>query len=85
MIRKAEDVIAQLRQGGCGRAAGQARADDDDVVLSLVGGIDQFQFEAVSVPLLMNHSVGDSGVEFQGDLPPGPPRCAGAFLLSLPE
>ena len=52
VVAEALDVVAQLAQRRRGRGAGQAGADDDDVVLPLVGRVDQLQLEAVPVPLL---------------------------------
>ncbi len=36
------DIIAQFSKGGRGRTAGQAGADDDDIVFSFIGRIDKF-------------------------------------------
>ncbi len=66
------DVVAELGQRRRGRGAGQAGADHDDVVLALVGGVDQLEVEAVLVPLLGDRPVGDLGVEFEAHW--APPR-----------
>ena len=49
---EAEHVVAQLAEARRRRRAGQARADDDDRELALVGGVDQLHFELVPVPLV---------------------------------
>ncbi len=49
-----QDVVAQLaKRRGRGRAR-EARADDDDRVLALVGRVDQLHLELVPVPLFPN-------------------------------
>ena len=50
--REALHVVAQLGQRGRGGRAGQTGADHDDVVLPLVGGVDELDVELVLVPLL---------------------------------
>jgi hypothetical protein len=48
------DVVAELSERGGRGGSRQARADDDDVELALVVGVDQLHVEAVVVPLLLD-------------------------------
>jgi hypothetical protein len=52
-------VVAQFGQGGGGRSAGQTGAHHDDVEFAFVGGIDQFEFETVAIPFLLE--IGPAG------------------------
>ena len=52
-------VVAEFGQSGGGRSAGQAGAHDDDVVLALVGRIDQLQIERC---LSQRVSMGPAGI-----------------------
>jgi hypothetical protein len=56
LVAECLDIVAQLAQRGRSGATGQAGSDNDDVVFALVGGIHQFQVEAVLVPGLFNRS-----------------------------
>ncbi len=57
-------VVAQLAERGGRGSARQARSHHDDVVLALVGRIDQLQIELVLVPEGLDRAGGDFGVEF---------------------
>ena len=57
---EALDVVAQLAERGGGGAAGQPRAHHDDVVLALVGWVDQLQIEVVLCPRRV--SMGPAGI-----------------------
>ena len=62
-VLKAEalDVVAEFAEAGGGSATGKAGTDDDDVVLALVGRIDQLEIELVLVPGLLNRPGGGVG------------------------
>ena len=60
---KSLDVVAQLRQGRGGRTPGQAGAHHDDLKFPLIRRVDQFQIEAVPVPLGCQRSPGNFAVE----------------------
>ena len=51
-----EDVVAELPERGRRRGAREARADDEDRVLALVGRVDQLHLELVPVPLFRNRA-----------------------------
>ena len=53
---KAFDVIAEFAEGRGRGSSRQARADDDEGVLALVGGIDELQIEARLLPCLLNRT-----------------------------
>ena len=63
VVLQAMDDAADLR------GAGEAGADDDDLVLALVGGVHQLHVELVLLPLLVDGAGGDVGVEFHGVAP----------------
>ena len=67
--REGAHVVAELRQRGGGRGPGQAGADHDDLVLALVGRVDQLHVELVLVPERFDVAVRDLGVE--GDVAHG--------------
>ena len=50
LVAELHDVVALFGQGGAGRAAGEAGADDDDGVLAAVGRVDQLGLEAAACP-----------------------------------
>ena len=50
------DVVAQLGQGGRGRAPGQAGSHDDDRIFAFVGRVHQFGFKAVFVPFILERA-----------------------------
>ena len=60
------DVVAQLRQAGRGRGAGQPGAHDNDVIFALVRGVDQLRFEAVEVPFLGQRACRNLGIKVHG-------------------
>ncbi len=64
VVGEDRDVVAELAEGGRRRGAGQAGADDEDVVLPLVGRIDQLHAEFVGLPFVLDGTGGDLGVEF---------------------
>src|SRR5690606_39369756 len=78
---EAVDVVAELGQAGGRRAAGEAGADHEDLVLALVGGVDQLHLEAVAVPLALDRAVRDFGVEIHACGPSG----AGDWGLEVDE
>ena len=61
LIAEALDVVAEFAEAGGGGAAGKAGTYDDDVVLALVGRIDQLEIELVFVPGLLNRAGGGVG------------------------
>ena len=63
MKREAAHLVALLAERGGRGGPRQARADDQDGVLSPVGGAHQLHVEAAPVPLLFNRSRGDLAVE----------------------
>ena len=66
LVAEALDVVAELGHGGRAARARQARPDHDDRVLALVGRVDELHLEAVLVPLLVEGTGGDVGVELHG-------------------
>src|SRR5208337_2921268 len=54
-------VVAEFAEAGGGSAAGEAGTHDDDVVLALVGRVDQLELELVFVPGLLNRAGGGVG------------------------
>ena len=56
LVAEALDVVAELPEGGCGRTAGEAGAHDDDVVLSLIGGVHKLHIELVLVPAVFDRA-----------------------------
>ena len=62
MEREGLHVVSQLRECGRRRSAGQSRTDDDDVVLTLVGRVDQPGREPVAIPLVLDGTFRNSGV-----------------------
>ena len=62
-ILKAEaiDVVAEFAEAGGGSGAGEAGAYDDDVVLALVGGIDELELEFVIAPGMLDGAGGGVG------------------------
>ena len=66
---KTLDVVAELGEGGRGRAAGQAGSYHDDAVFPLVGRADQLHVELAFVPGLLNGTGGDSGIQFHSRAP----------------
>src|SRR6185369_785502 len=56
---EALNVVAELRERGSRGATGQARAHDDERVLTLVGGIDELELELVPLPLRLDGPAGD--------------------------
>ena len=66
LVEEALDVVALLAQGGGRGAPGQPGADDDDVELAAVGGVDELGVELALLPAPGDgHVVGGLGV---GDL-----------------
>ncbi len=61
LIAEALDVVAEFPEAGGGSAAGKSGTDNDDVVLTLVGGIDELEIELVPVPGLLNGARGGVG------------------------
>ena len=57
------DVVAQLGQRRGRRRAGEAGADDEDLVFALVGRVDQLHLEAMPLPLLGQAPDGTRGFE----------------------
>src|SRR6185436_15592095 len=60
---EAVDVVAELAERGRRRRARQARADDDDVELPLVGRVDQLDLELVPAPFVGQRPRGDLRLE----------------------
>src|SRR5690606_32271602 len=56
-------LVAQLTEGSGRRGAGEAGADDDDLELPLVGGVDEPDRELVALPLVLQRTGRDLGVE----------------------
>ncbi len=63
LVAKAFHLVAHLAERGRGARAGQAGADDDDLVFPLVRGVDQLRVELVLLPLLLERAGGDFGIE----------------------
>ncbi len=61
LVAEALDVVAEFAEAGGGSATGEAGTHDDDVVLALVGGIDELEIELVGVPGLLNRAGGGVG------------------------
>src|SRR5271157_2045817 len=61
LIAKALDVVAEFAEAGGSSATGETGTHDDDVVLALVGGIDELEIELVLVPRLLNRAGGGVG------------------------
>jgi hypothetical protein len=59
---EAGDVVAELGQRRCCRRSGEAGADDDDLVLALVGRVDQLEVELGLGPLLADGTGGRAGI-----------------------
>src|SRR6185437_7341304 len=57
------DVVAEFRKTRGRRRAGETGADDEDVVLALVGWIHQLHLEARAVPKLFNRTGRSSRIE----------------------
>ena len=60
-------LVAQLGEGRRRGGAGQAGADDDDLVLPLVGRVDELDVALVLAPLVGERAGGNLGVEFGHD------------------
>jgi hypothetical protein len=52
-------AVAELRERGGSGAAGEAGADDEDVELAAVRGVDELQVELVARPALRHRTAGD--------------------------
>ena len=52
-------LVAEFRERGRGGSAGESAADDDDVKLPLVRGVDELHVKFVLVPLLRDWTGGD--------------------------
>ncbi len=74
LIAEAEDVVAELGHRRGPRGAREARAHHDHRVLPLVGRVHQLHVEAVLLPLLLEGSRRDAGVQFHGVPTPSPGR-----------
>ncbi len=62
-VLKAEavDVVTQFTKACGGGTTGETRTNDDDVVLPLVGGIDELELELMLVPGLLDRPGGNIG------------------------
>src|SRR5438105_503888 len=60
---EAQNVVAELAERRGRRRASEASADDEDGVFPLVGGVDQLHLELVPVPLPIDWTGGNLGVE----------------------
>ncbi len=74
--------IAELAEGGGRRGAGQSGADDDDLVLPLVGRVDQPGGEAVPVPLLGERAPAGPWRPGSGSCPGGWPAAAPVIAMT---
>ena len=63
LVAEGLHVVAGLAEGGRGRAAGQAGADDDDVELAAVGGVDQPVVHLAGGPAVLDQAGGRLGVD----------------------
>ena len=54
LIAEALNVVAEFAEAGGSSATGEAGTNDDDVVLALVGRIDELEIEFVFIPRLFN-------------------------------
>src|SRR6516225_522556 len=61
LIAETLHVVAEFPEAGGSSATGEAGTDDDDVVLALVGRIDELEIEFVLVPGLLNRTGRDVG------------------------
>src|SRR6185369_8431924 len=65
LVAEAGDVVAELGHRGGRARAGEARADDDHVVLPLVRRVHQLHLELAVVPLLIERPPENMHVEHQ--------------------
>ena len=56
--------ITELGEGGGARGAGQAGADDDDLVFALVGRVDELDLRLVLAPFFGERTGGNPGFKF---------------------
>jgi hypothetical protein len=61
--RESVDVVAQFRQRSGGGSPCQSRTDHNHVQFALIVGTDQLEFGAVEIPLILQWSRGNLGVE----------------------
>ena len=64
LVAEGFDVVAELTERSGGGAPGEAGADHQDLVFTLISGIDQFQFETVTIPRSLNRSSRTFAVEY---------------------
>ena len=57
LVEEAVDVVAHFAERGCGGAASEAGADDDDAQLAAVGGVNQRGGELTLFPALRDRDV----------------------------
>jgi hypothetical protein len=57
-------LVAELGERGGGGGTGEARADDDELVFALVGGVDEFDLGLVLAPFVGERTGRNFGVEF---------------------
>ena len=57
------NLVTKVAEGGGSRGTGEAGADDDHLVLPLVGGIDEFDVGLVLAPLVGEGTGGNFGFE----------------------
>jgi len=69
LIAERFDVVTEFAQSRGGGTTGKAGADDENLVLALVGGIDQLRFEAMAIPGSFNRSGRTFAVEYHSPTP----------------
>src|ERR1017187_1615462 len=69
------DAVTEFRQRSRRRTARQSRPDDDDLVLTLIGWVDEFDGRFVRIPFLRYRAGGNVSIEFHVTSPlPSVPR-----------
>ena len=69
VVRKDCDVVAELRQRGRSRCAGESAADNDHLEAPLIRRVHQLHVELVGFPLLLDRASRDVRVEFHRPAP----------------
>src|SRR5262249_31144284 len=73
---EALDLVAELGERRGRRRAGEARADHEHAVLALVRRVDELQLEAALVPLVLDGTARDAGIELHREARKDPARRA---------